>query len=86
MKKTILACVAMGCVALTGAAVAAEGVHKPHGKTLKHRDPMQASAAMNSAAMVPVRYDSNCRAQFGFGSAGYTNCLQRLPATALISR
>lgn len=81
MKKTFLACVAAGSLALTaGAGVAAEGAHKAH-----HRDASK-STGMNSAQVTSVKYDSVCRAEFGFGSTGYTDCLQRLPATALVAR
>jgi hypothetical protein len=85
MKKTIFACVVTGCFALAGGgAVAGDGAHHANGKRAQHRDPMQASASMTTTAAAPVRYDSACRSQHGFGSSGYHNCLQRLPATALI--
>jgi len=84
MKTTILAGIAVGCLALSGAAIAGETARAAQGKPAPQRDPMQASASISHAAAVPVRYDSGCRAQYGFGSNGYHGCLQRLPATALV--
>jgi hypothetical protein len=84
MKTMMLACVAAGCLTTFAVAAAAESPTGPSAKAGQHRDPMQSSAAMTAGETLPVRYDSHCRAQFGFGSNGYTACLQRLPATALI--
>lgn len=88
MKKLIVTSAAIvGCLALqalSAAAVAAETAQqKSHANTAHHRDPMQASASMG-AATVAVRYDSGCRAKYAPSSVGYQDCLQRLPATALI--
>lgn len=87
MKKIVVTCAAIaGCFALqaaSGVVVAAEaGSQQAKAKHVRH-DPMQASAAMAGSA-VPVRYDSGCRAKYAPGSVGYHDCLQRLPATALV--
>lgn len=79
MTKTMIALAA-------GLSVLAASAFADDNKTARHGDPMQASASMRPAATAPVRYDTACRTQFGFGSIGYQDCLQRLPATALISR
>jgi len=88
MNRFALCCaVAAVCLTLpltSIASVAAEfGTQKGQAKTVRHGDPMQASASMSGAAAA-LRYDSACRAKYAISSVGYHNCLQRLPATALI--
>ncbi|MBI5132148.1 MAG: hypothetical protein HZA66_22115 [Rhodopseudomonas palustris] len=88
MTRFALCCAAVAvCLTLpltSLAGVAAEsGAHKGQAKHGRSGDPMQASASMPGAA-VAVRYDSACRAKYAISSVGYHDCLQRLPATALI--
>jgi|GEM_PF-6832928 len=88
MKKTILTgAVVIACLApplMLSASAEEAGKQNVQAKNVRQSDPMQASASMTTAAVVAVRYDSGCRAKYALSSVGYQDCLQRLPATALV--
>lgn len=82
MNKIILSCAAV-VVSIVLSGIADAGQQKSDRARMRGHDPMQASAAMTGVPVV-VRYDSACRAKYAISSVGYHDCLQRLPATALV--
>jgi hypothetical protein len=88
MNKIVLVCCAtLSCFALTACntvtATAPSGVKQTGYNSVAGTTPSN-GAATQGAATRTARYDSSCQAQSSPESKEYSNCLQKLPASALV--